>query len=82
MTPREARTREEVLALKPKHYIESEQGVYRFLVTEDRVIFSVPEEGEVPGSRFVIDRRNFDRFIDWYNTGKFKKPRKRKDGVG
>lgn len=70
MTPREARTKEELAQLKVER-VEADD--FRLSVWSGSVTI-----GHANGMSTLIPRDLFDAMIDWYNTGKFKKPRKRK----
>ena len=74
MTPREARTAKDFMNLEN---FFAKVADHKLLVQKESVTIGV-----VGFASISIPRATFEAFIDWYNTGKFKNPRKRKENVG
>ena len=75
MTPREARTLNRVFKLSCNSVSIDE---YWMMVDLAEVTITKQYPGCEPQAMAAIPRAIFDAFVDWYNTGKYKKPRKKK----
>lgn len=67
MTPREARTWEKICEL-PSDGVSTRN--YAMSIDADCVIFTRRHVGMKPTEEMIISRQAFEKFIDWYNTGK------------
>ena len=66
-TPREVKTFDELCAL-PCDNVSS--TTHWIVVSEASVVLTQQRVGEPTEASITIPRRVFNRFIDWYNTGK------------
>lgn len=74
MTPREALTLDQVDSL-PSDTVETDD--HWIVIDGGDVALCAQRTGEAPTQEIKLPRATFEAFIDWYNTGEFKRPRKR-----
>jgi len=72
--PRMARTNRQIRALARDNVSTRD---YWILVDEGSVTISKQRSGQTRTEHVTISRAAFDRFVDWYNTGRFRNARKR-----
>lgn len=74
LTPREARTEKQQLRLTRDNVSTRD---YWMMLNGGTVVLSKQRSGQPRTEAITISRAAFERFIDWYNTGQFrKKPRR------
>lgn len=76
MTPREAKTFDDICSL-PRDNVSTDEH-WIIINGENDVCISTQRNGEPRTESVHLPRETFEAFIDWYNTGKWKKPRKKK----
>ena len=74
MTPREAKTIAQVYDL-PRDNVDTD--AHWILTDGITITLRAQRNGEPSTESITLPRATFEAFIDWYNTGKFKRPQKK-----
>ena len=77
LTPRKAKTLQVIAAL-PRDNVGTEH--HWIILDGGNVTIAAQQPGSPPTAIITIPRETFEAFADWYNTGVWRKPRKRKSG--
>ena len=72
MTPRRAKTEKQICKL-PRNSVDTPD--YWLLIHEDFVTLTAQRNAELPSRMLGLPRATFEAFIDWYNSGVWKRPR-------
>jgi hypothetical protein len=73
--PREAKTLDELCSI-PRDNVGTND---HWIITDGcEVTLAAQRSGSLPTATVSIPRATFEAFIDWYNTGIWRKPRARK----
>jgi hypothetical protein len=78
MTPREAKTFDELCKL-PRDNVDTD--AHWLMADVDTVTIAAQRNSEECTAKVKLPRATFEAFIDWYNTGKWKARRSRKQKV-
>lgn len=67
LTPKTANTHNKICRLKRDNV---STGKSWFMIAEDHVIIANQKSGEMPTGKVKLSRKEFERFIKFYETGK------------
>lgn len=74
MTPREAKTFEQICELD-RDNVDTDEHWMILDSGGDEITLAAQQLGKPSSAKISMPRATFEAFIDWYNTGTFRKPR-------